>query len=88
MRRVAGLIAGALLAALIVAPAAWASTPFTDIHSAGPLSDIYIGNDLGCQVRDGGFSSTEFYPARRFTGRLRDATGHQHRRHPVRAIRT
>ena len=33
-----------------------------DIHSAGPLSDIYIGNDLGCQVRSGGFSSTEFFP--------------------------
>ena len=61
--RVAGLVVGRLLAALIVAPAAWASpTPFIDIHSAGPLSDIYIGNDLGCQVREGGFSSTEFFP--------------------------
>jgi hypothetical protein len=48
--------------ALITAPAASASTPFVDIHSAGPLTDIYIGNDLGCQVRSGGFSSTEFFP--------------------------
>ena len=61
-RRIAGTIACALVTALIVAPAAWASTPFIDIHSAGPLSDIYIGNDLGCQVRNGGFSSTEFFP--------------------------
>jgi hypothetical protein len=62
-RRIAGVVAGALLATLIVAPAAWASpTPYVDIHSAGPLSDIYIGNDLGCQVREGGFSSTEYFP--------------------------
>ena len=51
------------MAALIAVPAASAATtPFADIHSAGPLSDIYIGNDLGCQVRNGGFSSTEFFP--------------------------
>ena len=60
--RIAGLVVAGLLAVLIVAPAAWASTPFTDIHSAGPLSDIYIGNDLSCQVREGGFSSTEYFP--------------------------
>ncbi len=62
--RIAGLVVAGLLAALIVAPAAWAQspTPYLDIHSAGPLSDIYIGNDLGCQVREGGFSSTEFFP--------------------------
>jgi len=51
-----------VLATLIAVPAASAATPFTDIHSAGPLSDIYIGNDLGCQVREGGFSSTEYFP--------------------------
>ena len=45
-RRIAGLVVGTMVAALIAVPAAWASTPFTDIHSAGPLSDIYIGNDL------------------------------------------
>ena len=57
------MIAGALTVALIAVPAASAApTPFVDIHSAGPLSDIYIGNDLGCQVRSGGFSSTEFFP--------------------------
>ena len=63
VRRIAGAIGTALVAALILVPAASAATtPFVDIHSAGPLSDIYIGNDLGCQVRDGGFSSTEFFP--------------------------
>ncbi len=63
VRRIAGPVVAALLTALITVPAASAaSTPFTDIHSAGPLSDIYIGNDLGCQVRSGGFSSTEFFP--------------------------
>ena len=39
-----------------------AATPATDIQSAGPLTDIYIGNDLSCQVRNGGFSSTEYFP--------------------------
>jgi len=52
----------AVVAALCAAPAALASTPFVDIHSAGPLSDIYIGNDLSCQVQSGGFSSTEYFP--------------------------
>ena len=44
---------------------------YVDIHSPGPLSDIYIGNDLSCQVRSGGFSSTEFFPNARRPGRLR-----------------
>ena len=62
-RRIAGTIASVVAAALIAVPvASGASTPFTDIHSSGPLSDIYIGNDLSCQVRSGGFSSTEFFP--------------------------
>jgi hypothetical protein len=50
------------VAFVLVAPAALGATPSTDIHSAGQLSDIYIGNDLSCQVRSGGFSSTEFFP--------------------------
>ena len=63
IRRITATAAGVLMAALIAVPAAAAaSTPFTDIQSAGPLSDIYIGNDLGCQVRNGGFSSTEYFP--------------------------
>ncbi|MBV8998409.1 MAG: hypothetical protein JO304_05080 [Solirubrobacterales bacterium] len=60
-RRVVGLIAVAVAFGLFPA-AALGVTPSVDIHSAGPLSDIYIGNDLSCQVRSGGFSSTEFFP--------------------------
>ena len=52
----------AVAALLLAASSAQAATPAIDIHSAGPLSDIYIGNDLSCQVRSGGFSSTEFFP--------------------------
>ena len=62
-RRIAGTVAAALVVSLIPVPATSAApTPFTDIHSVGPLSDIYIGNDLGCQVRNGGFSTTEYFP--------------------------
>ncbi len=62
IRSIVGSVAVLLIAAGFAAPAAAASTPFVDIHSAGPLTDIYIGNDLSCQVRSGGFSSTEFFP--------------------------
>ena len=48
MKRV-GLAAVAAL--LLAASSAQAATPAIDIHSAGPLSDIYIGNELSCQVR-------------------------------------
>jgi hypothetical protein len=38
------------------APPAYAegSIPFTEILSAGPLEDIYVGDDLSCQVELGG----------------------------------
>ena len=62
IRPIIGLVAVVSIAAWFAAPAAAASTPFVDVHSTGPLSDIYIGNDLSCQVRGGGFSSTEFFP--------------------------
>ena len=74
IQRIAGLVVGALLATLIVAPAAWAQspTPYVDIHSAGPLSDIYIGNDLGCQVRERRVLEHRVLPERRRPRRLRD----------------
>jgi hypothetical protein len=62
IRPIMGVMAALSIAAWFAAPADAASTPFVDIHSAGPLTDIYIGNDLSCQVRSGGFSSTEFFP--------------------------
>ena len=61
-RRIVATAAGVLIALLIAVPAAEASTPLTDIQSAGPLSAIYIASDLSCQVRNGGFSSAEYVP--------------------------
>jgi len=63
-RRTAGLVGLAMAVALLAAPAAWAQSPTqaTDIQSAGPLSNIWIGNDLSCQVQHAGESTTEFYP--------------------------
>lgn len=40
-----------------------ASTPFVDIASAGPLTHVYLGNELSCQVRHVDDGTTgEFYP--------------------------
>jgi uncharacterized repeat protein (TIGR01451 family) len=54
--------------ALVVASAgaAWclAATPSTDISSTGPLTDIWVGNDLSCQVQHVfDAPNYEFYPA-------------------------
>lgn len=58
-----GLLAGV---ALVIAPAGWARgpTPSIDIQSAGPLSNIWIGNELSCQVEQAGEATTEFYPGK------------------------
>ncbi len=60
---VIGLVVGL---ALLAAPAArgQSPTPSMDIQSAGPLSNIWIGNELSCQVQQAGESTTEFYPGR------------------------
>jgi hypothetical protein len=52
-----------LLAALVSAPGAWAATPVQDITSAGPLTDVWIGNELGCQIAHAGDTSLEFFPS-------------------------
>src|ERR1019366_1088275 len=54
-------IALVLIIALVAAPAA-SATPSQDIASAGPLTDIWIGNDLSCQIAYAGDASNEFYP--------------------------
>jgi hypothetical protein len=41
----------AVLAALALPVGAGANVPFQDINSPGPLSNIYVGNDLSCQVK-------------------------------------
>jgi hypothetical protein len=59
-RTSAALFLGVLAASLCASSPAWAGggnaitgepTPFADIHSAGPLEDIYVGNDLSCQIK-------------------------------------
>ena len=73
--------------ALVVASAgaAWClATPSADISSTGPLTHVWIGNDLSCQVQhiaDGPYY--EFYPARHNSRRFRHV--HRHGRSPLRA---
>jgi hypothetical protein len=56
-----GLAVGLML---VLAPAALALTPSVDIQSsAGPLTDIWIGNDLSCEVLHLSNTGAEFYPA-------------------------
>ena len=60
IRRFAGVAAAVVVLALIGAPGALAQ--ITDIHSdAGPLTDIYIGDNLTCQVAHTGDAVFEFY---------------------------
>src|ERR1700733_660433 len=59
---IAVLIGLAVAVGLLAAPTALAITPSQAITSSGPLSTIYIGNELSCQVEDGNFFPTEFSP--------------------------
>jgi uncharacterized repeat protein (TIGR01451 family) len=38
------------------------STPFQDIASSGPLTHVYLGNELSCQVAHEGDTDLELYP--------------------------
>jgi uncharacterized repeat protein (TIGR01451 family) len=38
------------------------SVPFVDINSAGPLTDVFLGNELSCQVAHTGDADWELYP--------------------------
>ena len=62
IRRMGSIVGAVTLLLLIAVPAAQAQTPSQDIHSAGPLSDIWTGNELSCQVGHTQDSRTEFYP--------------------------
>jgi hypothetical protein len=66
IRPIVGVVAALSIAACFATPAAWGQspTPSTDIASEGPLSNIWIGNDLSCQVQHSGESTTEFYPGK------------------------
>lgn len=41
---------------------ALAATPFVDISSAGPLTHVYLGNELSCQIAHTGDSPLELFP--------------------------
>lgn len=57
-------LAGVLLLVVCLSPAAaLATTPDTDINSTGPLTDIFLGNDLSCQAAYSGDTQYEFYPS-------------------------
>lgn len=56
-------MAVALVIALCVAPSAGAATPLKDIGlSAGPLTQIAIGNELSCQSKHRTDTSFEYFP--------------------------
>lgn len=57
-------LAGVLAAALSVAAAAPAAAvvPFKDIASSGPLSHVYVGNELSCQVSHTADTQNELFP--------------------------
>jgi hypothetical protein len=50
-----------MLLGLVPAPAR-AAVPFKDIASAGPLTHVYIGNELSCQVGYRGDARLELFP--------------------------
>jgi hypothetical protein len=50
-----------MLLGLPSAPAR-AAVPFKDIASAGPLTHVYVGNELGCQVGYSGDARLELFP--------------------------
>jgi hypothetical protein len=53
----------ACLTALLASPSpARAVTPFADISSTGPLTHVYIGNELSCQVAHTGDVDLELFP--------------------------
>ena len=66
-RRAVGAVVAVIALVAVAAPAAIAQGP-TDIHSSGPLSDIWIGENLECQVAHTGDASYEFFPSSSTTG--------------------
>lgn len=58
----AAVAAAAFIAGIPAAPEASATTTSQDIASAGPLTHVYIGNELSCQVAHTGDTDLELYP--------------------------
>lgn len=67
-RRPAALVLLAAAAALLVPAAAPAAVPFADIASRGPLTHVYVGSELSCQVAFRGDRRFQLYPPREAPG--------------------
>jgi hypothetical protein len=61
--RLGGALGAALLACALAAGSAQAATPFRDIASGGPLTHVYVGNELSCQISYAGDPAFELYPS-------------------------
>lgn len=59
-RRTCGVLALLVLASF--PPAARAAVPFQDVASSGPLTHVYLGNELSCQISYAGDSNNELFP--------------------------
>ena len=70
MRSQLATIALLTLVAWATTPAgpAAAAVPYADIESGGPLTHLFVGNDLSCQVAYRGDRAFELYPPRRNNG--------------------
>jgi hypothetical protein len=53
----------AVALALVLAAPAGAQVPFKDVASSGPLTHVYVGNELSCQVAYAGDNALELYPS-------------------------
>ncbi|MEA2272579.1 MAG: hypothetical protein QOI98_1287, partial [Solirubrobacteraceae bacterium] len=60
----------AVLAVAAIAPAAHAQTPtpYKDVASGGPLTHVYLGNELSCQVAHTGDAAFELFPSSSIPG--------------------
>lgn len=52
-----------MLVLAVCAPGAAAAVPFKDIASSGPLTHVYVGNELSCQVAHTGDTRFELFPS-------------------------
>jgi len=63
-RRVVALGAAAAATAALALPAgAGANVPFQDINSPGPISNVYVGNELSCQAKLTQDDVFSYYPS-------------------------
>jgi len=66
--RVGATLVAVLATSALGAGAARAVTPYKDIASAGPLTHVYLGNELSCQIAYAGDAAFELFPSRNIPG--------------------